>query len=302
MENNEKSLRQRWTERDRVVKAITADGKFRAAVVHNSVTVRSAQDRHNLEPLRALVLARALTGATLMASFLKGEERVVVTLEGNALVKTVYAEALQVGEVRGYCTLNTANDGSEATSPLGGSGLLKVQRMLYGKHEPITGIVELVRGDVTTDLGHYLTQSEQVPSAFIIDCTFDENETIAQSVGMLIQAMPGARPEDIFKVYDVLDVLERLTEFVNKGYSPDEILRQVLPGDIDILGSSPVDFFCRCSIERFKGVLLTLGYDEVRSMQKQGHNELHCQYCNKRYILTDEDFAELMEQFLTKRN
>ena len=91
-----------------------------------------------------------MTGATLMASFLKGEERIVVTADGDGQVKSVYAEALHAGEVRGYSNLN-GDKSEEANSPLG-DGILKVQRILYGKQEPVTGIVELRKGDVTSDM------------------------------------------------------------------------------------------------------------------------------------------------------
>ena len=130
---------------------------------------------------------------------------------------------------------------------------------------------------------------------------FDEDDNVRQAVGLLIQAMPGARPEDIFKVYDTIDYLERLTEFADKGYSPEEILKQVLPGEIDVLGTTPVDFFCRCSIDRFKDVLVTLSYDEIQTMEKDGHNELVCQYCGEKYYLSEGDFTEMRERMLAKR-
>ena len=293
-------IKKKWTDRDRVTKAISNDRQFRAAVLHSTVTTQNAQQRHKLDPMRALILGRALTGATLMASFLKGEERVVIRADGDGLVRNVYAEALQLGEVRGYCNLNSSPENSR-TSPMG-EGILKVQRVLYGKQEPVTGIVELSRGDLTSDLGHYLTQSEQIPSAFIIDIAFKDDELIRQSVGLLIQALPGALPEEIFKIYDTIDYLDRLTEFADKGYSTEDILHQVLPGDITILGSTPVDFFCRCSVDRFKDVLVTLSYDEVNSMESKGHNELVCQYCGEHYYLSHEDFTEMRERMLAKRN
>lgn len=299
MTNNEE-IKKKWAERDRVTRAITKDGLFRAAAIHNTVSVQSAHDRHSLDPLRTLVLSRAMAGASLMASFLKGEERVVLMAEGDGEVKTVYAEALQVGEVRGYAVLNKT-PAEERTGPLG-KGLFKVQRIMYGKQEPVTGIVELHRGDITSDLSHYLTQSEQIPSAFIFDMTFDEQDRPLQSVGLLVQAMPGARPEDIFKVYDNLDYLDRLTEFADKGYSPEDILRAVMPSEIDVLSNTPVDFFCRCSLDRFKSILLTIGYEEVAAMQASGQNELVCQYCSERYYLSEEDFTELKEQLLARRN
>lgn len=297
--NDERSLKEKWEHRDRVTKAISKDGFFRAAVVHNTNTAQTAQRRHKLEPLRALLVARALSGASLMASFLKGEERVVLHADGDGPVKSVYAEALQVGEVRGYAKVNA--DAMKRESPIG-EGVLKVQRILYGKHEPITGIVELKKGDVMSDLGYYLTQSEQIPSTFVMDVAFDDKDQIRQSVGLLVQAMPGARPEDIFRVYDAIDYLDRLSEFADKKYSTEEILQQVMPFEVDILGSTPVDFFCRCSLDRFKSVLLTLGLEEVNAMRDEGQNELVCQYCGERYYLSDEDFEELREQLLAKRN
>lgn len=300
MKSDEQQLKKKWAERDRVTRAITKDGLFRASVIHNPMAVRSAHERHGLDPLRTLMLGRALAGASLMASFLKGEERVVIVAEGDGQVKTVYAEALQVGEVRGYAVNNKAPEEGRQ-SPIG-EGLLKVQRVLYGKQEPVTGIVELQRGDIASDLSHYLTQSEQIPSTFMFDMSFDEHDVPKQSVGLLMQAMPGARPEDIFKVYDTLDYLDRLTEFADKGYTPEDILRQVMPGDIDVLSSTPVDFFCRCSLDRFKSILLTIGYEEVSAMQAEGQNELSCQYCNEKYLLSDEDFTELKEQLLARRN
>ena len=63
-------LKKKWAERDRVTRAMTSDGMFRAAVIHNPITVRTAQEKHGLDPMSSLILARALTGASLMASLL----------------------------------------------------------------------------------------------------------------------------------------------------------------------------------------------------------------------------------------
>jgi molecular chaperone Hsp33 len=282
-----------WAHRDRVTRAITTDGTFRAAVIHNTTSVRTAHERHGLDPMAAMVLARTITGAALMASFLKGEERIVVSLEGDGLVRSVTAEAMQVGEVRGYITLNR-NPVADRTTPLG-KGLLRVQRVVYGEYEPVMGIVELRRGDVTSDLGYYLTQSEQIPSAFVIDVAFDADE-IRQSVGLVVQAMPGARAEDIFKLYDAIDYLDRLSAYADSGYTPKDILQQIMPTDIEVVASSPVDFFCRCSLDRFTSALMTLNVEEIVQMRQDGHRELVCQYCSAKYELSDSDFERLINR------
>lgn len=299
-EKEHQQIKKLWAERDRVTRAMTNDGLFRASVIHNTRSVRAAHEKHALQPLGSIVLARALTGASLMASFLKGEERVVITANGDGPVSSLYAEAMSIGEVRGYITMNAKPQG-DRMGPLG-EGLLKVQRVLYGKYEPVMGVVQLRRGDVTSDLSHYLTQSEQIPSVFVIDVDYNADDTIRESAGLLIQAMPGARPENLFAVYDTIDYLDRLTAFIDRGYSPEDILRQVLPGEITVVSSSPVDYFCRCSQDKFKSLLLTLGLEEVRSMHAAGQNELVCQYCASKYYLSDDDFAELEQRMMATRN
>ena len=289
-----------WSQRDRVTRVMTKDGTFRAALIHNPKTVRTAQERHGLDPVSSLILARMITGASLLASYLKGEERVILTAEGDGLIRTVCAEAMQIGEVRGFISQNKAPVEGRDT-PLG-KGLLRVQRVVYGEYEPVTGIVELRRGDITSDLSYYLTQSEQIPSAFVIDVAYDSDDLIRQSVGLLVQAMPGAKDVDIFSVYDAVDYLGRMTEYTDNGYTPEQILRQIMPSDIDVVASAPVDFFCRCSKDRYKSALLTLGLAEVVGMQQDDHREMVCQFCSERYTLSDEDFDQMIAALQAQSN
>lgn len=289
-----------WKDRDRVVRAMTTNGLFRVAVMRSTVLSRLAQEKHVLGPLESLILTRALTGASLMASFLKGEERVTISFEGDGEISLVYAEAMQVGEVRGYCRRNTNAAGTVA-SPLG-NGLLKVQRVLYNTFEPVTGVVALRKGDVTSDLSYYLTQSEQIPSVLIIDVAYDDAHVVRQAAGLLLQAMPGATNEDIFKTYDALDYLGNLTGYLDEGMTLEDLALKVMPSEATIMASTAADFFCRCSMDRFKAALLTLGLNEIEAMQRDGHHELVCQYCNSHYNLSEQDFAEMCEQLLARRN
>lgn len=293
-------LKQQYRERDRVVRAMATNGWFRAAAIRTSNAARIAHQRHEVDPGGALILARALSAAALLASFLKGEERIVIDASGNGIVRSVYAEALQVGEVVGYVRMNDS-PATDVPSALG-KGMLKVSRVLYNRAEPITGIVELVRGDITSDLGHYLTQSEQIPSVVLLDVDFDQSLNITHAGGAILQAMPGAPPEQIFEAYDKVDSLPRITSMFADGKSPEDVIRAMVPGDVQIGSHTPIDFFCRCSLEKFKSMLLTLGYAEVAAMEREGQNELVCQKCNERYELTPADFAELLTTMAAQRN
>lgn len=292
-------LKKKFLHRDRSARAITTDGSFRAAAIVNTNTAREAKRRHNTDPLATLLLSRSLAAASLLASFLKGEERIVLELMGNGLYKRIFAEALQVGEVRGYIDTNSSPENTD--TPMG-IGLLRITRVLYGKFEPVSGVVALQKANVTADLAYYLTQSEQIPSAVRLDVDMTEDGEVLHSAGIIIQAMPDASEAEIEKVHANILRIGSVAELAKQGYNPDEILRQYMPSECEIINNTPVDFFCRCSLDRFKSILLTLGMQEVKGMRDAGQRELVCQYCNNRYELSDADFEGLISQLQANQN
>lgn len=289
-----------WSGRDRVARGLSADGNIRIQVVRASVTTSTAQERHRLMQLPSLMLARALCSATLLAAQLKGEERIMLRFEGNGTVRLVYAEAMQVGEVRGFVRDNT-QPFERSKSPLG-FGTLSVSKILYNKFEPVTGVVQLSDGDVTSDVVNYMNQSEQIPSAGAIDVSYRKNQYIDHAGGVFVQVMPGTQRSELFRIYDRINELPRITDMFLDGYSLEEVMHEVFGAEPCAVESTPVDFFCRCSLERFRDMLTTLGMKEVESMAKSGQNELVCKYCNAHYYLSDEDFALIQTSILTRLN
>ena len=299
-------LKKKYQLRDRVVRAITKNGKFRVAVVKSTDTARTAMEKHQIAGLTAYLLARALSGVALLSSFLKGEERIVLQFDGTGPVRMIYVEALQLGEVRGFAknaegVEDAASEVKALTDALS-VGFLKVSKYLYNKFEPVTGIVELHRSDITTDLAYYLTQSEQIPSAITLDVLMSDYDTVQESGGLLIQAMPGATDREIEQMEQAILDLGAIGKLLHEGLSPEEILQKAIPFEYDIVNTSPIDFFCRCSLQRFKDIVMTLGIDEVRDMQQSGQNELVCQYCSTKYHLEHTDFEEILTTLKAREN
>ncbi len=297
-------LEKLYRERDRAVRVLSKDGKFRAVAIKNSISTLTAQKRHNMPYIAAFLMARTMSAASSLAMFLKGDERIVVEAEGNGPVSRVFAEAIQVGEVRGF--VNLAPDAGErkieTVSDALGLGLFKVTRYLYHSNEPAQGVIPLQNGDIASDLSYYYHQSEQIPSAVILDVTFDDDGWIKQSGGLIVQAMPGATDEDNKAIYDALVKVTSLAEYYEKGMHPLDVLKEVLPFEFELVKSSQVDFFCRCSKDNFMGKLKTLGLDEIQDMKKSGDNELVCHFCNEKYTIEDEDFDKLVEELQAKQN
>lgn len=74
------SLKESFKFKDRLIKGISPEGYFRISVVKTTEVVRSARERHHLSLLNTVLLGRTLTAAMLLASELKGEERLNLKL------------------------------------------------------------------------------------------------------------------------------------------------------------------------------------------------------------------------------
>ncbi|MEI6091594.1 MAG: Hsp33 family molecular chaperone HslO, partial [bacterium] len=288
MEHNVEQLKKNLKLRDRAVKAISKDGFFRVVAIKNTQAARDAQLKHNLDYMPAFLLARTMSAASMYAALMKGEERINIELFGEGYISRIFAEAIHVGEVRGFVNFNPDAPERiiEKMSDILGEGTLNVTRILLDQKEPITSIIPLKTGDVAGDMAHYFDQSEQIPTAVILDVEFDEETgLITQSGGLLLQAMPGFSKDELFKNYIMLNNLKPITKYFDDELTPKELLAEILPFEYECIGSTIIDFFCRCTKNNFMDKLMTLGINELKEMQAVDHRELVCQYCNKKYEL-----------------
>jgi molecular chaperone Hsp33 len=290
--------------RDRLLRAIGVNGHFRISVVKTTEIVRTAREKHGLSLLTSVLLGRALTGAALLASNLKGEERIQFRMEGNGPVRSVTAEASSNGEVRGYVSRPDAELDFRDQKSLGdgiGVGVLTVSRSLYNHARPVSGTVALMRGNVNEDLAHYLLQSEQIPSAVSLDVAVDERGKITEAGGVLVQAMPGASKQEIIRLEENIRKMPRIGRQLSAGYL-DEVLAEVSKSlEVKELTRYPVDFFCRCTRDRFRNSLALLDPDELLAMEGKAE-ELVCHYCGKKYIFSREELNAIAQKAKVRQN
>ena len=301
---NKEQIKKALKYRDRTVRVLSQDGHFRAVASKTTATTSTAQKKHGLDYLPSLLLSRLMTSATMMASFLKGEERISLEMQSKGPVKRVFAESLQVGESRGFLEFN--EDASEKRidklKDAFEAGVLVVSKIFYNKSEPIQGIVPIQNGDISSDLAYYYSQSEQIPTAVILDVEYDDNERIISSGGLMVQAMPDSTKEEIDELYENLMQMKDLAKLFREENSPQDVMKKVLPFDFKEMNNSPVDFYCRCSKDAFIDKLVTLHEDEIKGMQEDGQNELVCRYCNEHYYLDDSDFDKILQDIRAKKN
>lgn len=291
--------KEKYLKKDRLIKGITNDGFFRISVVKTTDVVKQAKLNHGLSLLSTVLLGRALTGVLLLASELKGEERIRLQLEGNGPVGQVLAEANAVGEARGYvlqhnATLNLENESATLGDGIG-VGLLTFSKTLYNEARPISGTVELISGNVSDDIAYYLYQSEQIPSALSLDVGIDEHGEVTHAGGILIQALPGAPDNGVDVLEKNLKELIPLSErFENDDYIDDLLEKVSRPLEVRELGRVPVHFFCRCTKDRFLTALSMLKVEDLEEMTHESQ-ELVCHYCNKRYLIKNDEIRTILD-------
>src|SRR5690625_2515391 len=138
--------------RDRLIKGIEAEDRFKVSVVKTTEVVRTAKLNHYLSLLNPLLLGSTLTVYMLLAAELEGEERIRVTLEGSGSVGLIVVEENRAGEVRGYVNNPGAeldySDDDVKSGDGSGIGLRTVAKTLYNEAAAQVSSTEIVKGNI----------------------------------------------------------------------------------------------------------------------------------------------------------
>lgn len=285
-----------------MVRATAAGAQIRAFAVTSGELVEAARAAHDTSPVVTAALGRLMTGALMMGSMLKGEKDILtLQIRGEGPVHGITATADAAGHVKGYADQPQAMMPPNRVGKLDvggviGAGVLHVMKDM-GLKEPYASTVALQTGEVGDDLTYYFAVSEQVPSVVALGVLMNRNNTVRQAGGFIIQLMPFTPEEVISRLEEKLKEITSVTEFLEEGNAPEEILEIVL-GEfgLEITDRIPVAFRCDCSRARVEKVLLSLGRKELQELVDEGKEvELHCHFCNKRYVFPVEEVEWLMK-------
>jgi molecular chaperone Hsp33 len=297
--------KEEFFQKDRLIKGISTEGHLKISVVKTTDVVKAAREKHKLSLLNTVLLGRALTGTMLMASELKGEERIKMRIEGKGPVGLLVAEANRVGEIRGYVQNPQVElDYSKPDVRLGdglGVGVMTISKTLYNEAEPRHSSIELMKGNITKDIAYYMVQSEQIPSAVLLDVGVDDQGEVTEAGGLLIQRMPEAPEGAIEKLQEKMLQFDSISKLLADHYIDDIMEMAMDPIKVKELDRQPVDFFCRCTRKRFINALAMLGYEDLKEISGDGQ-ELVCHFCNEHYNISQEEIEDLLIQTKAKMN
>ena len=167
-----------------------------------------------------------------------------------------------------------------------------------GLKEPYVGQTILVSGEIAEDLTYYFANSEQVPSSVGLGVLMNHDNTVRCAGGFIIQLMPFAKEETISRLEENLKKVTSVTELLDRGYSPEQLLRELL-GDLglEITDTVPTQFYCDCSKERVEKAVASIGRKELEEMIGDGEDiEVKCHFCGAAYNYTIEELKEIIKR------
>lgn len=285
---------------DQLLRTLSEDGSVSVRALVGSELVREAARRHETSPVATAALGRALLGALLLASQGKDGETVELRFRARGPLGHVVAIADDAGRVRGYVSNPGPDlplrDGRLDLSKAVGLGELAVVRFRPGWHDPYTGIVPIVSGEIAEDIALYLTESEQSPSAVALGVYHGEDGAPLAAAGFLVQALPGASDETVVRVESNVRELPSLARLVRDGAGAVDLVSQLLGGvgQRDLAASSP-EFFCACDGERVLRAVAMLGRRDLEdAMAQREQLEVRCVFCAERYAVDPEQARAML--------
>ncbi len=289
--------------KDYIVRATAGNNQIRAFAATTKEAVEKARQAHNTSPVATAALGRLLTGGAMMGSMMKNDtDMLTIQIKCDGPIKGLTVTADRHGNVKGYV------ENPEVMLPPNKQGKLDVAGALdlgvlsvikdMGLKEPYVGQTILQTSEIAEDLTYYFATSEQVPSSVGLGVLMEKDNTVKQAGGFIVQVMPFIEEEVLSKLEENIKKISSVTSMLDKGYTPENILEEVLEGlDVGFTDTVPTQFYCNCTKERVEKAIISIGKKDIQEMIDDGKEiEVNCHFCNTNYTFSVEELKEMLKR------
>jgi molecular chaperone Hsp33 len=281
---------------DSVQQGLTMDAAVRYLTVRTTQICETARQRHNLQGLAILQSREAIVASMLMASQIKGDERLSVQLKAEQPKFSFFCDISAHGTIRAKFYPNVIP--SNSSRHINGY-IVTIKH--NSSRELYRGVTEFNDTSIEHGLRIHLKNSSQIDCYIRIAVLLDEIGTVREAIGILLERLPespqnpSVNSNDFHKTYDKVLSLseEELIEAVDSNTLCDF--------DLFPLEKKSLTWECRCSQEKIERMLCSLGTSELRSMvEEMGGASITCDFCNTDYHCSAEKL-ELLIQFIEEK-
>ena len=287
---------------DYIVRATAADSQIRAFAITSREMVETAREAHDSSPVVTAALGRLLSAGAMMGTMMKGDKDLLtLQIKGSGPLQGMVVTANAKGYVKGYPQVSQVILPANAQGKLDvggavGAGILNVIKDM-GLKDPYVGQTALQTGEIAEDLTYYFATSEQIPSAVGLGVLMTKENTVKQAGGFIIQLMPFTEEETIEKLEKKISKIKSVTEMLEDGMSPEQILEEILGElELEITDVTETGFSCDCSKERISRALATIGKQDMDEMIAENEPiEVKCHFCNTNYKFGVDELKEIRQ-------
>lgn len=288
----------------RIVRALSEDGGVLCSAINSTDMVTEMARLHDASPVVTAALGRMTTAASIMGGMLKYEgDTLTLRINGGGPCGTLTAVADYRGNVK--CCAGNAGadvpqkpDGSlDVAGVIGTDGTLTVVKDM-GLKEPYCGQIPLVSGNIADDITAYYAESEQLPTVVSLGIIFGEGAKIEAAGGFMVQVVPPISEKSILVLEENIKKMDSINEMLERRLAPDEIALNALSGlGGEVLDAWDARYYCDCSRERTRGILMSLGKKEIEKLaNEQKETEVCCHFCNKKYIFSADELLKMLKE------
>lgn len=272
---------------------MTMDGAFRVISTIATETANAACAAQGLSSGAGARLAELLICAVLVRETTQPTRRVQLVWRdrrGGVMV----ADSLPDGTTRGI-----VNPGKEQNAEAAEHVLQVNYTLPNGSlHQGVVAIGEDT--DLANALMQYLQTSEQIVAMAAIGAVPNAaggDGAVSRAGGYLVQVLPEATHEGLAQLTAKLGELAEIDVLVaDAGTDPSKIIMRVLEGFPSAeLANTPVAFGCTCSEARIIMGILSLGGEEVASMEAGDPLEVRCDACGSKYVIEPSSIRAMRE-------
>ena len=293
---------------DTLLKVLAFNDEVKAVAMVATDAIAEAQRRHDTWSSATAALGRTIIGTQLLASSLKGDERITVQVNGDGPGGKIMADANGRGEMRGYITnphvsLELNDKGKlDVRGVVGTNGTITVIKDL-NMREPFSGQVPIVDGELGMDFTYYLAVSEQINGAVGVSVLVNPDETVCAAGGFMIQLLPGASEATISEIERRISEIPMVSKLIEQQEQPRDILNRLLGSEnIRVLEEMPVKFHCPCTRERFSAGLMSIGVDDLQHLIDEDHGaEVVCHFCGEKFHFDEAELQGLIDEIKANR-
>ncbi len=247
-------------------------------VVNMRAAIDKALSCHHYPASVEKSLADCLIASVLVASRMKTRGDITLQLHGGGSIKLLVAKCDPQLNVRGVAQYDLAVEQNILAADFS-AGNLVISYSPVAVGEVSQSVINLQGESVAVSLEHYFLQSEQIPTALMLD--------YKTGLGFLLQRMPGKHEADNQEWMRLCQDLANV-ESISDNFVVTELLQNTFPDRlIRLFDAEDVNFRCACSRARMHTALMTLSQPELTTMfSEKSDIEMECEYCLQNYSFT----------------